>query len=122
MNLCATKVPLVYTRGKACACTQAGGGGLQHKRTPWSTLLASSQSDIAAATVTEVVGLGWIDRRRVPFDPSDRDGGPRIGTWPVFGMNQRYQCVEFLQKSGALAGVKLDCGKNVNHARISDRQ
>ncbi len=44
--------------------------------------------DIAAATVTEVVGLGWIDRRRVPFDPSDRDGGPRIGIWPVFGMNQ----------------------------------
>ncbi len=44
--------------------------------------------DIAAARVTDVVGLGWIDRRRVAFDPSDRDGGAKIGNWPVFGMYQ----------------------------------
>lgn len=44
--------------------------------------------DIASATVTDVVGLGWIDRRKVAFDPSDRDGGAKIGNWPVFGMYQ----------------------------------
>ncbi|MFN5013785.1 choice-of-anchor I domain-containing protein, partial [Bradyrhizobium sp.] len=50
--------------------------------------MAKLQAAAAAATGTELVGLGRTDRRRVPYDPTDRDGGPRSGTWPVFGMNQ----------------------------------
>jgi DNA-binding beta-propeller fold protein YncE len=55
--------------------------------------------DIAAATVREVVGLGWIDRTKVAFDPSDRDGGIRIGNWPVRGMYQPDAIASF-QRNG----------------------
>jgi hypothetical protein len=44
--------------------------------------------DLESATITRLIGLGYQDHRQVPFDPSDRDGGIRMGTWPVLGMRQ----------------------------------
>lgn len=41
-------------------------------------------------TVTEIFPLGYKDHRILgnELDPSDRDGGPNISNWPVFGMYQ----------------------------------
>ena len=39
--------------------------------------------DIASAKVEDVWPLGYIDRREVPFDASDRDETINITTWPV---------------------------------------
>lgn len=44
--------------------------------------------DLATASITRLIGMGYQDHRQVAFDPSDRDGGIRIATWPVFGMRQ----------------------------------
>ncbi|MCU0624751.1 MAG: alkaline phosphatase, partial [Gemmatimonadaceae bacterium] len=46
--------------------------------------------DLRTATVLSVSPLGYKDHRRArnAFDPSDRDGGVNIRTWPVFGMYQ----------------------------------
>lgn len=46
--------------------------------------------NIATATVTGIFPLGYKDHSlpRNAFDPSDRDGGIQINTWPVFGMYQ----------------------------------
>jgi DNA-binding beta-propeller fold protein YncE len=46
--------------------------------------------DIASATVTDLFALGFKDYSVPGFglDPSDRDGGINIGTWPVLGMYQ----------------------------------
>lgn len=42
--------------------------------------------DIASAKVTKVFGLGYQDHSKIAFDPSNKDGGARLGTWPVWGM------------------------------------
>ncbi len=42
--------------------------------------------DLAAGKVKDVVGLGWKDHSKIPFDASDKDGGINIKTWPVMGM------------------------------------
>jgi ferredoxin len=42
--------------------------------------------DLASGTVKSVVGLGWKDHSKIPFDASDKDGGINIKTWPVWGM------------------------------------
>lgn len=39
--------------------------------------------DIASAKVEDVWPLGYIDRREVPFDASDKDGKINITNWPV---------------------------------------
>ena len=39
--------------------------------------------DIANAKVDDVWPLGTIDRRKVPFDASDKDGEVNIANWPV---------------------------------------
>jgi 2',3'-cyclic-nucleotide 2'-phosphodiesterase / 3'-nucleotidase / 5'-nucleotidase len=44
--------------------------------------------DLATASITRLIGMGYQDHRQVALDPSDRDGGIRIATWPVFGMRQ----------------------------------
>ena len=46
--------------------------------------------DIASATVTEVLPLGYKDHSLAGngLDASDRDGGVNIQNWPVFGMYQ----------------------------------
>ncbi len=56
--------------------------------------------DLASATVQDVVGLGWKDHSKVPFDASDRDGGVNIKTWPVWGMYMPDSIVAF-QVGGA---------------------
>jgi hypothetical protein len=42
--------------------------------------------DLASGKVKDVVGLGWKDHSKIPFDASDKDGGINIKTWPVWGM------------------------------------
>ena len=42
--------------------------------------------DLAEGKVKDVVGLGWKDHSKIPFDASDKDGGINIKTWPVWGM------------------------------------
>jgi len=42
--------------------------------------------DLASGTVKDVVGLGWKDHSKIPFDGSDKDGAINIKTWPVWGM------------------------------------
>ncbi len=57
-------------------------------RTAWVSLQeanALAVVDVRTATVTDLLPLGTVDRRQVAFDPSDRDGGIRLGTWPVQG-------------------------------------
>ncbi len=60
-------------------------------RTAWVSLQeadALAVVDIASARVTDVLPLGLKDHS-VPgagLDPSDRDGGAAVGTWPVKGM------------------------------------
>jgi 2',3'-cyclic-nucleotide 2'-phosphodiesterase/3'-nucleotidase/5'-nucleotidase len=51
---------------------------------------AGAVIDLAAATVVRIDGLGFKDHTAAAnaLDPSDRDGGIHIGTWPVFGMYQ----------------------------------
>lgn len=46
--------------------------------------------DISGAYVERLLPLGYKDHRKAQnaFDPSDRDGGVNIRTWPVFGMYQ----------------------------------
>jgi hypothetical protein len=53
--------------------------------------------DIASATVVDVKPLGFKDHslHRNAFDPSDRDGGIRIQTWPVKGMYQPDACAVY---------------------------
>ncbi|MFC3688318.1 choice-of-anchor I family protein [Aquipuribacter hungaricus] len=60
-------------------------------RTAWVSLQeanALAVVDVRTATVTDVLPLGTKDHS-VPgagLDPSDRDGGTMIGTWPVRGL------------------------------------
>jgi 2',3'-cyclic-nucleotide 2'-phosphodiesterase/3'-nucleotidase/5'-nucleotidase len=60
-------------------------------RTAWVTLQENNALaivDIKAARVTKLVPLGWKDHS-LPgqgLDPSDRDGGANIGTWPLRGL------------------------------------
>jgi choice-of-anchor I-like protein len=51
--------------------------------------------DIATAEVTELLGLGYKDHSRVPFDASNKDGGINIRTWPVSGMYQPDSIVSY---------------------------
>ena len=60
-------------------------------RTAWVSLQeanALAVVDVATATVTDVLPLGLKDHSvaGAGLDPSDRDGGARIGTWPVKGL------------------------------------
>ncbi|MGC5585513.1 choice-of-anchor I family protein [Ornithinimicrobium sp. W1665] len=58
-------------------------------RTAWVSLQeanALAVLDVRAATVTDLLPLGTVDRREVAFDPSDRDGGTNLDTWPVQGL------------------------------------
>lgn len=59
--------------------------------TAWVTLQEANglaRVDLDSATVERIAALGTVDRRTVPFDPSDDDGGVRIGAWPVRAMFQ----------------------------------
>ena len=51
---------------------------------------AFAKIDLATNTVTQILPLGYKDHRVLgnELDPSDRDGGPNISNWPVFGMYQ----------------------------------
>lgn len=51
---------------------------------------AFARIDLVSNTVTEILPLGYKDHRILgnELDPSDRDGGPKIANWPVFGMYQ----------------------------------
>ena len=56
--------------------------------------------DIPSATVTSLKSLGFKDHR-LPgngLDPSDRDGGIRIGSWPVYGMYQPDSIASFVYR------------------------
>ncbi len=44
--------------------------------------------DLERAQVSRMVGLGFVDHSRVPFDASDRDNAIALKTWPVWGMYQ----------------------------------
>jgi len=60
-------------------------------RTAWVSLQeanALAVVDIGTATVTDILPLGLKDHSRpgAGLDPSDRDGGIAIGTWPVKGL------------------------------------
>jgi len=44
--------------------------------------------DLERAQVSRLVGLGFVDHSRVPFDASDRDKAIALKTWPVWGMYQ----------------------------------
>lgn len=46
--------------------------------------------DVASATITSIHGLGLKDHSKEwnALDPSDKDGGANIATWPVWGMYQ----------------------------------
>lgn len=44
--------------------------------------------DLERAQVSRLVGLGFVDHSRVPFDASDRDNAIALKTWPVWGMYQ----------------------------------
>ncbi|GAA1169633.1 choice-of-anchor I family protein [Ornithinimicrobium humiphilum] len=60
----------------------------QDGRTAWVSLQEANTLavlDVRTATVTDLLPLGTVDRREVAFDPSDRDGGINLGTWPVQG-------------------------------------
>ena len=59
----------------------------------WVTLQennAIAVIDLESGLVVDVVGLGFKDHLQPgsALDPSDRDGGIRIGNWPVHGMFQ----------------------------------
>lgn len=61
--------------------------------TAWVTLQennALAKVDIASATITDVLPLGFKDHSlpRNSFDASNRDDGINIRTWPVLGMYQ----------------------------------
>ena len=61
--------------------------------TAWVTLQENNALgiiDIASATVTRLVGLGFKDHSQAGFglDASDQDGGINIQTWPILGMFQ----------------------------------
>lgn len=51
---------------------------------------AFAKIDLATNAVTEILPLGYKDHRVLgnELDPSDRDGGPNLANWPVFGMYQ----------------------------------
>jgi hypothetical protein len=62
-------------------------------RTAWVSLQeanAIAVIDVPTATVQEILPLGLKDHSLEgnALDPSDRDGGIRIASWPVFGMYQ----------------------------------
>jgi hypothetical protein len=46
--------------------------------------------DLAERRITKIVALGLKDHRQAGsgIDPSDQDGGHRVGPWPVYGMYQ----------------------------------
>ncbi len=55
-------------------------------RLAWVTLQennAVAVVDLRRAKIVDVWDLGTVDRTRVPFDASDRDGGVNLRTWPV---------------------------------------
>lgn len=61
--------------------------------TAWVTLQEANAIaiiDLRRPATTRLVGLGFKDHSRPEnaFDASDRDGGPRLCTWPVRGMYQ----------------------------------
>jgi len=47
---------------------------------------AIAEVDIEAAKVTRLFGLGLQDHSKIALDPSNKDGGYRPATWPVWGM------------------------------------
>ncbi len=66
---------------------------LPDSRRAWVTLQennALAEVDVHEARVTRIVPLAFKDHRLAgnALDPSDRDGGIRIRSWPVYGMYQ----------------------------------
>ena len=51
---------------------------------------AFARINLVTNTVTDILPLGYKDHRILgnELDPSDRDGGPNLGSWPIFGMYQ----------------------------------
>ena len=58
--------------------------------------------DIKSATVKDLRPLGLKDHSVSGrgLDPSDKDGGAKIGTWPVFGMYQPDSIASYTAKGG----------------------
>lgn len=83
--------------------------------------------DIDAARVTRVIGLGLKEhwRRGNELDPSDRDGGPAINVWPVWGMYQPDAIVSFTGADNQLylitanEGDAREWGTFVEPARVA---
>jgi hypothetical protein len=72
----------------------------QNNQTAWVSLQennAVAVVDVQSATVTDLFGLGFKDHSLAGngLDPSDRDNGIHIATWPVLGMYQPDAIEEF---------------------------
>ncbi|MFN3597893.1 MAG: choice-of-anchor I family protein [Rubricoccaceae bacterium] len=77
--------------------------------------------DLAAARVERLFGQGLKDHAVAGngFDPSDRDGGINIGTWPVLGMYQADALAAF-EHEGQVYLVTANEGDARDYAGFSD--
>ncbi len=71
--------------------------------------------DLATAIVTGLVPLGFKDWSGLEMDPSNRDGGIRMGSWPVFGIYQPDAIAAF-----SVGGVDYFVTANEGDARDYD--
>lgn len=72
-------------------------------KTAWVTLQennAIAVVDIEGAQVVSLMGLGYKDHSQEAFDPSNKDGGRRMQTWPVWGMYQPDAIVSYETSGG----------------------
>lgn len=80
--------------------------------------------DIAAATVSAILYLGEKDHR-LPgneLDASNRDGGPNITNWPIFGMYQPDSIAAYQAGDGVTYLVTANEGDAVDYDGFSDEQ
>lgn len=83
--------------------------------------------DLDSATVTEILSLGAKDHavEGNGIDPSDRDGGIAIGTWPVLGLYMpdtidSYDVDGVTYLVSANEGDAREWGDYVEPARVKD--
>ena len=78
--------------------------------------------DVATASVSSIVYLGEKDHR-LPgneFDPSDRDSGPNLENWPVFGLYQPDALAAYTAANGRTYLVTANEGDTVDYPGFSE--
>jgi|GEM_PF-124455 len=96
-------------------------------KTAWVTLQennALAVVDIASATITDLLPLGFKDHNQGgnELDPTDKDGKAQLGKWPVLGMYLPDSIAAFTAKDGNTYLVTANEGDSRDYAKFSEEK